>query len=132
MAVEAAWPRPTHDRRRQGRRVSHQAVSRVLNDYPGIRREARERVLDAIARLGYRRNAAARLLASGRPGRPDRGEGEGREEDAKKFEDERQKLEEERKKQQEESGDEGGGNGDSSENGPDDGSGRKKTANGRL
>lgn len=46
--------------------VSHQTVSRVLNDFAGIRPETRQRVLDAIAQLGYRRNAAARSLALGR------------------------------------------------------------------
>lgn len=46
--------------------VSHQTVSRVLNDFPGIRPATRQRVLDAIAELGYRRNVAARSLATGR------------------------------------------------------------------
>jgi len=46
--------------------VSHQTVSRVLNDFPGIRPETRERVLAAIDELGYRRNLAARALAAGR------------------------------------------------------------------
>ncbi len=46
--------------------VSHQTVSRVLNDFPGIRPETRERVLAAIQELGYRRNMAARALATGR------------------------------------------------------------------
>ncbi|MDN4483244.1 LacI family DNA-binding transcriptional regulator [Demequina lignilytica] len=46
--------------------VSHQTVSRVLNDFPGIRPETREKVLEAIRELGYRRNMAARALATGR------------------------------------------------------------------
>ncbi|WP_296665804.1 LacI family DNA-binding transcriptional regulator [Demequina sp.] len=46
--------------------VSHQTVSRVLNDFPGIRPETRERVIEAIRDLGYRRNMAARALATGR------------------------------------------------------------------
>lgn len=46
--------------------VSHQTVSRVLNDFPGIRPATRDRVLAAIAELGYRRNVAARRLASTR------------------------------------------------------------------
>ena len=46
--------------------VSHQTVSRVLNDFPSIRPETRRRVLDAIQQLGYRRNTAARTLASRR------------------------------------------------------------------
>jgi DNA-binding LacI/PurR family transcriptional regulator len=48
--------------------VSHQTVSRVLNGSAQIRPETRQRVLDAIVELGYRRNAAARLLASTRSG----------------------------------------------------------------
>ncbi len=46
--------------------VSHQTVSRVLNDVPGVREETRARVLEAVQQLGYRRNLAARLLASTR------------------------------------------------------------------
>lgn len=46
--------------------VSHQTVSRVLNGFPSIRPETRQRVLDAIEKLGYRRNLAARSLATGR------------------------------------------------------------------
>lgn len=44
--------------------VSHQTVSRVLNDHPNVRAETRERVLAAIADLGYRRNLAARALVT--------------------------------------------------------------------
>jgi DNA-binding LacI/PurR family transcriptional regulator len=47
-------------------RVSHQTVSRVVNGDPRVRRETAERVASAIAELGYRRNNAARLLASSR------------------------------------------------------------------
>jgi DNA-binding LacI/PurR family transcriptional regulator len=46
--------------------VSHQTVSRVLNGLPGVRVETRERVEAAIVELGYRRNLAARVLASAR------------------------------------------------------------------
>jgi DNA-binding LacI/PurR family transcriptional regulator len=46
--------------------VSHQTVSRVVNGAPGIRPETRARVLEAIDRLGYRRNLAARMLALSR------------------------------------------------------------------
>lgn len=46
--------------------VSHQTVSRVLNGFEGIRPGTRDRVLAAIADLGYRRNVAARSLATGR------------------------------------------------------------------
>lgn len=48
--------------------VSHQTVSRVLNDHPSVRPETRERVLRAIAELGYRRNSAARALVTRRTG----------------------------------------------------------------
>ena len=46
--------------------VSHQTVSRVLNDQPHVRQETRERVLRAIADLGYRPNAAAKSLVTRR------------------------------------------------------------------
>ena len=46
--------------------VSHQTVSRVLNDFAGIRPETRDRVLAAIAELGYRPNKAARALVTKR------------------------------------------------------------------
>jgi DNA-binding LacI/PurR family transcriptional regulator len=46
--------------------VSHQTVSRVLNGFDGIRAETRDRVLAAIAELGYRRNLAARTLVTSR------------------------------------------------------------------
>ncbi|MEN0128829.1 MAG: LacI family DNA-binding transcriptional regulator [Brevundimonas sp.] len=46
--------------------VSHQTVSRVLNGHPSVRPETRDRVLEAIATLGYRRNSAARTLVTRR------------------------------------------------------------------
>ena len=46
--------------------VSQKTVSRVLNDEPYVSAELRRRVLDAAESLGYRRNNAARALASGR------------------------------------------------------------------
>ncbi|RZS87421.1 LacI family transcriptional regulator [Motilibacter rhizosphaerae] len=46
--------------------VSHQTVSRVLNDSPAVLPETRERVLAAISDLGYRRNVAARALVTRR------------------------------------------------------------------
>jgi DNA-binding LacI/PurR family transcriptional regulator len=46
--------------------VSHQTVSRVLNDHPNVRPQTREDVLAAVRELGYRRNAAARTLVTGR------------------------------------------------------------------
>lgn len=44
--------------------VSHQTVSRVLNNKGKVRPDTRERVLEAIRQMGYRRNEAARALAS--------------------------------------------------------------------
>ncbi|WP_396954403.1 LacI family DNA-binding transcriptional regulator [Nocardioides pantholopis] len=49
--------------------VSHQTVSRVLNDSPMVKPETRSRVLAAVEALGYRRNQAARMLATNRSGR---------------------------------------------------------------
>ena len=46
--------------------VSHQTVSRVLNNHPNVRVETARRVRAAIAELGYRPNRAARALVSGR------------------------------------------------------------------
>lgn len=48
--------------------VSIQTVSRVLNSAPKVAAGTRQRVLEAIADLGYRRNPAARALATGRGG----------------------------------------------------------------
>lgn len=44
--------------------VSHQTVSRVVNDFEGVRPATREKVYKAINQLGYRRNAAARALVT--------------------------------------------------------------------
>jgi LacI family transcriptional regulator len=41
-------------------------VSRVLNGSPAVREQTRQRVLDAIAELGYAPNPAARALSTGR------------------------------------------------------------------
>ena len=49
--------------------VSHQTVSRVLNSSPLVRPDTRERVIAAIEHLGYRRNMAARMLATNRSAR---------------------------------------------------------------
>jgi DNA-binding LacI/PurR family transcriptional regulator len=48
--------------------VSHQTVSRVINNSPSLRPETRRRVQEAIDRLGYRPNTAARALVRGRTG----------------------------------------------------------------
>ncbi len=46
--------------------VSHQTVSRVLNGHPNVSPATRASVLAAIRDLGYRPNAAARTLVTGR------------------------------------------------------------------
>lgn len=46
--------------------VSHQTVSRVLNDHPSIRPETRARVLAVMSELQYRPNRAARALVTSR------------------------------------------------------------------
>lgn len=46
--------------------VSHQTVSRVLNEHPSIRPETKAKVLDAIEVLDYRPNLAARALVTSR------------------------------------------------------------------
>ncbi len=46
--------------------VSHQTVSRVINDHPSIRDSTRQRVLDAMEQLHYRPNRAARALVTAR------------------------------------------------------------------
>jgi DNA-binding LacI/PurR family transcriptional regulator len=48
--------------------VSHQTVSRVINDSAHVRPETRQRVLAAMDRLDYRPNPAARALVTGRSG----------------------------------------------------------------
>ncbi|AWS48578.1 hypothetical protein DKM19_20780 [Streptosporangium sp. 'caverna'] len=47
--------------------VSHQAVSRVLNDHPDVSAEARTQVLRAIDQLGCRRNLVARASGHQEP-----------------------------------------------------------------
>lgn len=46
--------------------VSHQTVSRVINDHPNVRPETRDRVRRAMDELGYRPNTMARGLAARR------------------------------------------------------------------
>ncbi|TDD25503.1 LacI family DNA-binding transcriptional regulator [Nonomuraea diastatica] len=48
--------------------VSQRTVSNVVNNYEHVRPETRQRVLDAMAMLGYVPNAAARSLRSARTG----------------------------------------------------------------
>src|SRR6201996_2135438 len=47
--------------------VSHQTVSRVLNDHPNVREKTRLRVQAAISELGYRPTKPARLRVTGTP-----------------------------------------------------------------
>ncbi|MEA5055523.1 MAG: LacI family DNA-binding transcriptional regulator, partial [Propionicimonas sp.] len=44
--------------------VSHQTVSRVLNNHPSIRESTRQRVLQAIDEVRYTPNPMARALAT--------------------------------------------------------------------
>ena len=61
--------------------VSHQTVSRVLNQHPNVREATRQRVEEAARQLRYRPNVAARVMANRRsgniglvsPGTPDYG-----------------------------------------------------------
>lgn len=46
--------------------VSHQTVSRVLNDHPNVRESTRTRVREAVAQLRYRPNVAARMMVTRR------------------------------------------------------------------
>jgi DNA-binding LacI/PurR family transcriptional regulator len=46
--------------------VSHQTVSRVINDSPNVKSSTRERVLEAMRELEYRPNSLARSLATSR------------------------------------------------------------------
>ncbi len=46
--------------------VSHQTVSRVINNHASVRESTRERVRQAVEQLRYRPNAAARVMVGGR------------------------------------------------------------------
>lgn len=48
--------------------VSIKTVSNVINDYPHIKPDTRQRVVDSIEALGYQPNLSARGLRSGRTG----------------------------------------------------------------
>jgi DNA-binding LacI/PurR family transcriptional regulator len=66
MAPPATPPVMTDVARLAG--VSHQTVSRVVNDSPHVSGPTRAKVLAAMEELGYRRNAVARALATRRSG----------------------------------------------------------------
>jgi len=63
--MQSAKPTPTMADVATLAGVSNQTVSRVLNNQPFVSANARQRVNDAIATLGYRRNSAARALVTG-------------------------------------------------------------------
>ncbi|QKG18792.1 LacI family DNA-binding transcriptional regulator [Actinomadura verrucosospora] len=58
--------RPTISDVAEAAGVSIKTVSRVINDEPSVRPELAERVLAAVGELGFRRNAMASSLRSGR------------------------------------------------------------------
>jgi DNA-binding LacI/PurR family transcriptional regulator len=66
MRTPAAAPVMTDVARLAG--VSHQTVSRVVNDSPNVSGPTRAKVLAAMEQLGYRRNGLARALARRRSG----------------------------------------------------------------
>ena len=44
--------------------VSHQTVSRVINNFPGVKPQTRERVEEVIRQTGYVPNTTARTLVT--------------------------------------------------------------------
>lgn len=68
MSKPSTRPAVIHDVARLAG-VSHQTVSRVLNDHPNVRPETRLRVMQAIDQLDYRPNQMARGLVTRRSGR---------------------------------------------------------------
>ncbi|MDF2554591.1 MAG: LacI family transcriptional regulator [Microbacterium sp.] len=66
MSDEAAGRRPSIRDVARLADVSHQTVSRVINNHPSIRPETRDRVLEVMSRVQYRPNRAARALVTSR------------------------------------------------------------------
>src|SRR2546426_10186430 len=64
--VERVGQRPTLETVAARAGVSRSLVSLVLHDSPKVSATSREAVMRAVAELGYRPNAAARLLAERR------------------------------------------------------------------
>lgn len=62
--ISARQPRLVDVAKRAG--VSHQTVSRVINNHPNVSAATREQVQAAVTELGYRRNTAARSLVTRR------------------------------------------------------------------
>jgi DNA-binding LacI/PurR family transcriptional regulator len=58
-------PRPTLEDVARAAGVSRSAVSRVVNDQPGVTSPVRQRVWRVVRELGYRPDPVARALASG-------------------------------------------------------------------
>src|SRR5210317_1314738 len=48
--------------------LSRWTVSRILNGHPGVKEETRQRVMKAVAELGFEPNKLARSLRGGRSG----------------------------------------------------------------
>lgn len=63
--LDGLTKKPTIDDVARVAGVARTTVSRVLNNSPNVRDEVRERVMLAVAELGYQVNAQARYLASG-------------------------------------------------------------------
>jgi DNA-binding LacI/PurR family transcriptional regulator len=61
-------PRPTYTVIAKAAGVSEATVSRVLNGDESVHPDRAKRVLDAVEKLGYRKNRVASALASGRSG----------------------------------------------------------------
>ena len=66
MSDEAVGRRPSIRDVARLAEVSHQTVSRVLNNHPSIRPETRDRVLRVMSELQYSPNRAARALVTSR------------------------------------------------------------------
>ncbi|KAA9087329.1 LacI family DNA-binding transcriptional regulator [Microbacterium radiodurans] len=66
MSEDAAGRRPSIRDVARLAGVSHQTVSRVLNNHPSIRDETRDRILAVMAELDYSPNRAARALVTSR------------------------------------------------------------------
>ena len=66
MSDEASARRPSIRDVARLAGVSHQTVSRVLNNHPSIRPETKERVLQVMAQVQYQPNRAARALVTSR------------------------------------------------------------------
>jgi LacI family transcriptional regulator len=64
MTIHSRNRRPTIRDVAREAGVSHQTVSRVLNDHPKVASETRARVLQVMEAMGYERNLAAQMLTT--------------------------------------------------------------------